>query len=111
MTLSLQDPGNLESDLQVGANAGYALLWVLLWCTVLVSKAADLGGRKAYGHAPWRLASQPAVVLFAVDVFRSAGASTTSSSSNQTVCVRCAVCWTSQSDSHPLSCVCSCRAM
>lgn len=34
----LQDPGNLESDLQVGANAGYALLWVLLWCTVLVSE-------------------------------------------------------------------------
>jgi len=33
----LQDPGNLESDLQVGANAGYALLWVLLWSTVLVS--------------------------------------------------------------------------
>lgn len=32
----LQDPGNLESDLQVGANAGYTLLWVLLWCTVLV---------------------------------------------------------------------------
>jgi hypothetical protein len=36
----LQDPGNLESDLQVGAHAGYKLLWVLLWSTVLVSRGA-----------------------------------------------------------------------
>lgn len=44
---ALQDPGNLESDLQVGANAGYALLWVLLWSTVLgyiiQMQAAKLG--------------------------------------------------------------------
>jgi Mn2+/Fe2+ NRAMP family transporter len=37
----LQDPGNLESDLQVGANAGYSLLWVLLWCTILVSSSSS----------------------------------------------------------------------
>lgn len=38
---------NLESDLQVGANAGYTLLWVLLWSTVLgyvvQMQAAKLG--------------------------------------------------------------------
>ena len=31
-----QDPGNLESDLQAGAQAGYSLSWVLLWSTALV---------------------------------------------------------------------------
>lgn len=36
MSIAYVDPGNLESDLQVGANAGYALLWVLLWSTGLV---------------------------------------------------------------------------
>ena len=33
----LQDPGNLEGDLQAGANTGYILLWVLVWSTVMVS--------------------------------------------------------------------------
>lgn len=33
----LQDPGNLEGDLQAGAAAGYTLLWVLVWSTVMVS--------------------------------------------------------------------------
>lgn len=32
----LQDPGNLEGDLQAGANTGYILLWVLVWSTVMV---------------------------------------------------------------------------
>jgi hypothetical protein len=36
MSIAYVDPGNLESDLQVGAKAGYRLLWVLLWSTVLV---------------------------------------------------------------------------
>ena len=31
-----QDPGNLEGDLQAGANTGYILLWVLVWSTVMV---------------------------------------------------------------------------
>ncbi|WIA40896.1 hypothetical protein OEZ86_004557 [Tetradesmus obliquus] len=47
MSIAYVDPGNLESDLQVGANAGYSLLWVLLWCTILgyviQMQAAKLG--------------------------------------------------------------------
>eukprot|EP00762_Andalucia_godoyi_P000251 ANDGO_03213.mRNA.1 Metal transporter nramp1 homolog len=35
MSVAFIDPGNLESDLQAGATAGFQLLWVLLWCTVL----------------------------------------------------------------------------
>ena len=34
----LQDPGNLEGDLQAGANTGYILLWVLVWSTLMVCK-------------------------------------------------------------------------
>jgi Mn2+/Fe2+ NRAMP family transporter len=30
-----QDPGNLESDLQTGATAGYSLLWVVLATTFM----------------------------------------------------------------------------
>ena len=32
----LQDPGNLEGDLQAGANTGYTLLWLLVWSTAMV---------------------------------------------------------------------------
>ena len=32
----VQDPGNLESDLQAGARTGYTLAWVLMWSTVMV---------------------------------------------------------------------------
>lgn len=32
-----QDPGNLEADLQAGGFAGYALLWLFLWCTIMVN--------------------------------------------------------------------------
>jgi len=35
MSIAYLDPGNLESDLQAGAGAGYQLLWVLWWATVL----------------------------------------------------------------------------
>ena len=35
MSIAYLDPGNLESDLQSGALAGYQLLWVLLLATVL----------------------------------------------------------------------------
>lgn len=31
-----QDPGNLESDLQAGAHAGYSLLWMFMWSTMMV---------------------------------------------------------------------------
>lgn len=33
----IQDPGNLEADLQAGGFAGYALLWLFLVCTIMVS--------------------------------------------------------------------------
>ena len=35
MSIAYLDPGNIESDLQSGAVAGYTLLWVLLWSTVI----------------------------------------------------------------------------
>ncbi|NWR57353.1 NRAM1 protein, partial [Bucorvus abyssinicus] len=34
-SIAYLDPGNVESDLQCGAVAGFKLLWVLLWATVL----------------------------------------------------------------------------
>lgn len=38
----LQDPGNLESCLQTGAQTGYVLLWVTLTATFIVSVRASL---------------------------------------------------------------------
>ncbi|XP_050833052.1 natural resistance-associated macrophage protein 1 isoform X3 [Serinus canaria] len=35
MSIAYLDPGNVESDLQSGALAGFKLLWVLLWATIL----------------------------------------------------------------------------
>jgi natural resistance-associated macrophage protein 2 len=35
MSIAYLDPGNLESDLQAGAVAGYSLIWVLFWATVM----------------------------------------------------------------------------
>lgn len=35
MSIAYLDPGNIESDLQAGAIAGFQLLWVLWWATVL----------------------------------------------------------------------------
>jgi len=35
MSIAYLDPGNLESDLQAGAQTGYSLLWVLWWSTVI----------------------------------------------------------------------------
>lgn len=35
MSIAYVDPGNLESDLQAGAYAGYELIWVLLWSTIM----------------------------------------------------------------------------
>ena len=34
--LHVQDPGNLEADLQAGGSAGYALLWLFFVCTIMV---------------------------------------------------------------------------
>ncbi|KAB7497395.1 Protein Malvolio [Armadillidium nasatum] len=35
MSIAYLDPGNIESDLQSGSLAGYNLLWVLMWATIL----------------------------------------------------------------------------
>lgn len=35
MSIAFLDPGNLEGDLQAGAVAGYSLLWLLMWATVM----------------------------------------------------------------------------
>lgn len=35
MSIAYVDPGNLEADLQCGAQFGYKLLWALLWSTLL----------------------------------------------------------------------------
>lgn len=35
MSIAYIDPGNLESDLQAGAQTGYTILWILLWSTIM----------------------------------------------------------------------------
>nr|XP_046910786.1 protein Malvolio-like isoform X2 [Dermatophagoides farinae] len=35
MSIAYLDPGNIESDMQCGVIAGYKLLWILLWSTIL----------------------------------------------------------------------------
>lgn len=35
MSIAFLDPGNLEGDLQAGAVAGYSLLWLLMWATIM----------------------------------------------------------------------------
>ncbi|GFS50363.1 natural resistance-associated macrophage protein 2 [Trichonephila inaurata madagascariensis] len=35
MSIAYLDPGNIEADLKAGTEAKYALLWILLWATVL----------------------------------------------------------------------------
>ncbi|KAL4336569.1 hypothetical protein AHAS_Ahas12G0023300 [Arachis hypogaea] len=35
MSVAFLDPGNLEGDLQAGAIAGYSLLWLLVWTTIM----------------------------------------------------------------------------
>ncbi|KDP32829.1 hypothetical protein JCGZ_12121 [Jatropha curcas] len=47
VSLAYLDPGNLETDLQAGANHGYELLWVILigliFALIIQSLAANLG--------------------------------------------------------------------
>jgi len=45
MSIAYLDPGNLESDLQAGAVAGYELIWVLWWSTVLGFAIQTLAAR------------------------------------------------------------------
>ncbi|KJE94747.1 ferrous ion membrane transporter DMT1 [Capsaspora owczarzaki ATCC 30864] len=35
MSIAYLDPGNIESDLSAGATAGYSLIWVLWWSTIM----------------------------------------------------------------------------
>ncbi|KAH9622873.1 hypothetical protein KSS87_006273 [Heliosperma pusillum] len=35
MSIAFLDPGNIEGDLQAGAIAGYSLIWLLLWATIM----------------------------------------------------------------------------
>ncbi|KAJ4963100.1 hypothetical protein NE237_023039 [Protea cynaroides] len=35
MSIAFLDPGNLEGDIQSGAIAGYSLLWLLMWATIM----------------------------------------------------------------------------
>lgn len=35
MSIAFLDPGNLEGDLRAGAIAGYELLWLLMWATMM----------------------------------------------------------------------------
>lgn len=45
MCIAFLDPGNLEGDLQAGAVAGYQLLWLLLWATVMGALVQLLSAR------------------------------------------------------------------
>jgi natural resistance-associated macrophage protein 2 len=45
MCIAFLDPGNLEGDLQAGAAAGYQLLWLLLWSTVMGALVQLLSAR------------------------------------------------------------------
>ncbi|KAJ1909204.1 hypothetical protein IWQ60_011295 [Tieghemiomyces parasiticus] len=58
MAVAYLDPGNLESDLQSGAVAGYGLIWLLLWSHVvgfviqcLAAKLGVVTGRHLAEHA------------------------------------------------------------
>jgi natural resistance-associated macrophage protein len=43
--IAFLDPGNLEGDLQAGTAAGYQLLWLLLWVTVMGALVQLLSAR------------------------------------------------------------------
>ncbi|KAJ8762483.1 hypothetical protein K2173_007922 [Erythroxylum novogranatense] len=45
MSIAFLDPGNLEGDLQAGAIAGYSLLWLLMWATVMAFMIQMLSAR------------------------------------------------------------------
>ncbi|EFJ51763.1 hypothetical protein VOLCADRAFT_56724, partial [Volvox carteri f. nagariensis] len=71
MSIAYVDPGNLESDLQVGAQAGYVLLWLLLLSTVMglvvQMQAAKLGvvtGQHLAQHCRWQYPPGPRIALW-----------------------------------------------
>eukprot|EP01135_Chromosphaera_perkinsii_P012084 Nk52_evm22s2579 gene=Nk52_evmTU22s2579 len=71
MSIAYLDPGNIESDLQSGARAGFELLWVLLCATVvglvLQMMAAKLGivtGRHLAEHCRERYTGYSRYILW-----------------------------------------------
>ncbi|GLC38536.1 hypothetical protein PLESTB_001736900 [Pleodorina starrii] len=71
MSIAYVDPGNLESDLQVGAQAGYVLLWLLLLSTfmglVVQMQAAKLGvvtGKHLAQHCRQQYPPVPRIALW-----------------------------------------------
>ncbi|GFR45519.1 hypothetical protein Agub_g6911, partial [Astrephomene gubernaculifera] len=71
MSIAYVDPGNLESDLQAGAQAGYVLLWLLLFSTfmglVVQMQAAKLGvvtGQHLAQHCRQQYPPVPRIALW-----------------------------------------------
>eukprot|EP01135_Chromosphaera_perkinsii_P003075 Nk52_evm22s234 gene=Nk52_evmTU22s234 len=71
MSIAYLDPGNIESDLQAGAQAGYQLLWVLMCATILglilQMMAAKLGivtGRHLAEHCREQYSGKSKYVLW-----------------------------------------------
>ncbi|XP_069792168.1 natural resistance-associated macrophage protein 1-like isoform X1 [Narcine bancroftii] len=63
MSIAYLDPGNIESDLQSGAAAGYKLLWVLLAATVLGLFLQRLAARLGVVTG-FHLAEGPSIILW-----------------------------------------------
>eukprot|EP00891_Asterochloris_glomerata_P009403 jgi/Astpho2/9403/e_gw1.00145.48.1_t len=71
MSIGYIDPGNLEGDLQAGANTGYTLLWLLVWSTamgfILQRLAAKLGvatGRHLAQHCREEYPPVPRILMW-----------------------------------------------
>ncbi|KAL1533586.1 metal transporter Nramp5-like [Salvia divinorum] len=70
VSLAYLDPGNLETDLQAGANHGYELLWVILvglvFALIIQSLAANLGVSTGKHLAEHCKAEYPIFVKFSL---------------------------------------------
>ncbi|EAL68988.1 solute carrier family 11 member 1 [Dictyostelium discoideum AX4] len=71
MSIAYLDPGNLESDIQAGAMAGYQLLWVLFWSTVigfwlqmLASRLGVVTGKHLAEHCREQYPKTPRLLLW-----------------------------------------------
>lgn len=68
VSLAYLDPGNLETDLQAGANHGYELLWVILigliFALIIQSLAANLGVSTGKHLAELCKAEYPVIVKY-----------------------------------------------
>lgn len=66
------DPGNLASDINQGVQAGYTLIWVTLWCTVLVSVAWQMRAWEGSGEGGVRCHLPPSPSRQGCDIHSSA---------------------------------------